>query len=81
MEYKATYTKEEVEELIEWFNTHEYENEIDLGEGQLIKDLKKCVKALTHTTLTQHYNTTFSGSIFNLFKAREELIKQNKVKN
>ena len=50
MEYKATYTKEEVEELIEWFSTHEYENEIDLGEGQLIKDLKKCVKALTHTT-------------------------------
>ena len=81
MEYKATYTKEEVEELMEWFNTHEYENEVDLGEGQLIKDVKKCAKALSHTTLTQHSNTTFSGSICNLFRIREELIKQNKIKN
>lgn len=81
MEYKATYTKAEVEELIGWFNTHEYENEIDLGKGQLIKDVKKCAKALSHTTLTQHHNTTFSGSICNLFRIREALISQGKVKN
>jgi hypothetical protein len=70
-----------VEELIEWFNTHEYENEVDLGEGQFIKDIKKCAKALTHTTLTQYANSTFSGSICNLFRIREELINQGKVKN
>lgn len=81
MEYKATYNKEEVEELIEWFRTHEYENEVDLGEGQRINDIKKCVNALTHTTLTQHTNTTFSGSICNLFRIREELIKQGKIKD
>ncbi len=81
MEYKATYTKEEVEELVEWFNTHEYDNEVDLGEGQFINDIKKCAKALSHTTLTQYANPTFSGSICNLFKIREALINQGKVKN
>jgi hypothetical protein len=81
MEYKSTFTQEEAEEIIQWFKTHEYDNEVDIGEGQYIKNIKKCVNALTHTTLTQYKNSTFSGQIFNLFRIREELINQGKVKN
>lgn len=80
MEYKATYTKEEVDELMEWFSNNEYENAVDIGHGQHIMDVKKCVNALRHTTTTQYTNSTFSGSICVLFKIREELIKQGKVK-
>lgn len=80
MEYKPTYTKEEVEELIGWFDSNDYDNEVDLGQGQYIKDVKKCANALKHTTLTQHNNPTFSGSINVLFKIRETLIEQGKVK-
>lgn len=81
MEYKPQYTKEEIEEIEQWFKTHEFENELDLGSGIYIPDVKKTLIPMLHTARTYYENRTFSGQIHKLFKMREELIKQNKVKN
>lgn len=79
MIYKPTYTKEEVEELTNWFDTHKYENEVDLGQGILISDLRKALIPMRNIALNKYDNRTFSGQIHILFRIREELIKQGKV--
>ena len=79
MEYKATYTKEEVDELVTWFDTHTYEQSIDLGSGISIPNVSTTVKQMSHIARTKYDNRRFSGQIFVLFRIREELIKQNKV--
>lgn len=80
MEFKSRYTKEETAELVQWFESHEYENELRIDKAQYIIDLKKSLKQFTHIALTQYDNPNFAGFICNLFKIREELIKQGKVK-
>lgn len=79
MEYKPEYTKDEVDELVHWFNTHTYENEVDLGGGILIGDIQKTLPRMLHIAQTKYENRTFSGQIQLAFRIREELIKQNKV--
>ncbi|MCM1311327.1 MAG: hypothetical protein NC206_07200 [Bacteroides sp.] len=79
MEYKSRYTKEEAEELVKWFESHKYENELKIDKAQHITDLKKSLTQFTYIALTQYDNPNFSGFISNLFKIREELIKQGKV--
>ncbi len=77
--YQPSYTKEEVEELLQWFDTNTYDNEINIGSGQHVNDVKKCVNMLRHTALSRHNSTTFSGPISVLFTIREQLIEQGKV--
>lgn len=79
MEYKPTYTKEEVDELVQWFAAHTFENEVDLGDGIYISDLQRTLPPMLHIAQTKHDSRTFSGQICMAFKIREELIKQNKV--
>lgn len=79
MTYKSTYTKEEVEELVNWFDTHTYENEIDLGKGIHIVDMKTAITPMRNIALTKYNNRSFSGQIQMFFRIREELIKQGKV--
>lgn len=80
MGYKPTYTKEEVEELNNWFATHTFENELDLGGGIYIEDLRKTLPPMLHIAMNRYDSRTFSGQVHLVFKIREELIKQNKVK-
>lgn len=80
MEYKTSYTKEEVDDLVQWFSTHEFENQIDLGSGINIPDLKKTLPNMLHIAQTKHENRTFSGQVNLAFRIRDELIKQGKVK-
>lgn len=80
MEFKSRYTKEETTELIQWFKSHEYENELKLDKAQHITDLKKSLIQFMHIASTQYDNPNFAGFIYNLFRIREELIKQGKVK-
>lgn len=80
MEYKTTYTKEEIDELDNWFKTHEYEQELDMGHGIYIANVNETVPPMMHTAKTQHENKVFSGQIQLLFKIRQALIDQNKVK-
>lgn len=79
MEYKPTYTKEEVDELVNWFTTHTYENELDMGGGIYIKDVQMAIGPMMHIAQAQYGNKTFSGQIYLLFRMRDELLKQNKV--
>lgn len=81
MKFKSQYTKEETEEIIAWFRNHEYENDLYLDKSQHITDLKKCLAQFTHLASTQYGNPNFAGIIYNLFRIKEELIKQGKVKS
>lgn len=79
MTYKTSYTKEEVEELVNWFDTHTYEHEVDLGHGIRVCDITVTLDQMKNIALTQYENRTFSGQIQMLFRIRDELIKQGKV--
>ena len=79
MEFKPKYTKEEVDELVNWFTTHTFEHELDVGGGIYIQDVQMAVKAMIRIAQTKYQNTTFAGQIYLLFRMRDELIKQNKV--
>jgi hypothetical protein len=79
MEYKPTYTKEEVAELENWFATHTFEKELDMGGGIYIDDVQMAIGPMLHIARTKYDNRNFSGQIHHLFMMREELLKQNKV--
>ena len=74
MEYKTSYTKEEIDELVNWFKTHTYEKELDLGGGLFIKDLDVTLPPMIHVAQTKYENRTFSGQIHQLFRIREALL-------
>ena len=73
MEYKPTYTKEEITELVNWFETHTYEKELRLEGGLYIKDLDVTIPAMLHVSQKKYENKTFSGQIYQLFRIREAL--------
>lgn len=75
MEYKNTYTIEEVEELYKWFDTHDYPSEIDLGHGVVVKDTKMLVNKSKTIALRKYDNPTFSGQINFLYLVRDEIIR------
>ena len=79
MTYKPTYTKEEVEELVNWFDTHQYANELVLAPGLNITNMKAALTQMRNIALNKYDNRSFSGQIQLLFRIREELIKQGKV--
>lgn len=78
-QYQPVYTKEEIDELVNWFETHRYEQDIELGQGIHIRQLDTTLKQFCFIARNQYSNRTFSGPIHTLFRIREELIKQNKV--
>ncbi len=73
MEYKLTYTKEEVKQLENWFATHTFEKELDMGGGLFIKDLDLTIPPMLHVARTQYDNKTFSGQIHQLYRIKEML--------
>ena len=77
MEYKTTYTKKEIDELVDWFTTHTFEKELDMGGGINIRDVQMAIGPLIYMAQTQYENKTFSGQIYFLFRIRDELLKQN----
>lgn len=79
MDYKREYSKEEVTELVDWFKTRKFEQDLDLGSGLHITELDKTITQFTHLALNSHGNPVFSGPITMLFRIREELIKQKKI--
>jgi len=79
MEYKPIYTKEEVEELAAWFDSHPYKQELDIGSGIYMKNVSMSVAAMLHTVRAKYDNRTFSGQVYLLFRIKDELLKQGKV--
>lgn len=79
-QYKPTFTKQDVDELVNWFNTHQFEDELDLGNGVSTTNLHQSIKPMIHIAQTKYENRTFSGQIYMLYRIRDALIQQNKVK-
>jgi hypothetical protein len=79
MEYKPTYTKEEIDELVNWFATHTFEKEMDMGGGIYVNDVEQAIGPLIHMARTRYDNRNYSGAIHFLSRIRDELMKQNKV--
>ena len=75
MDYKNSYTKEEVMELYEWFDTHDYPTEMDLGHGVYVKDTKLLIEKSRAVAQKKHNNPTYSGQINLLFQLREKIIQ------
>ena len=61
--YKRSYTKEEAEDLVKWIDTFKPSGELDLGDGVLIRDLKKFSEQVKHIAKEKYNNPTFSGQI------------------
>ncbi len=80
MEYKSTYSAEEVKELYQWFDEHEYENSIELGYGIKVMDIKMLLDRSHSIAVKKHNNPTYSGQINFLFQVQQALIEQGKVK-
>ncbi len=78
--YKVTYTKEEVDELLNWFDTHSYDNAVDLGQGIMVDDVSKVIAMNRLVVSAKYANSSYSGLICILFRMREALIAQGKVK-
>ena len=76
MEYKSAYTAEDVKELYKWFDEQHYDNEVELGHGVNVKDVKTLVDGSRMVALTKYDNPTYSGQIHFLFMVRDALIKQ-----
>jgi len=79
MDYKKTYTKEEAEELLRWFDSHECDQEVDLGHGLVVKDFKKLVSQSRNILEKKYGNTTYSGQIQFLYRLQEEMIRKGLV--
>lgn len=79
MTYKPQYTKEEVTELVNWFNTHKCEQDIDLGSGIHITNLDMTVTQLSYIAQEHYDSPVFSGQVCMLFRIRDEIIKQHKI--
>lgn len=81
VEYKKNYSEAELKELFKWFETNEYDNQVDIGHGQNVFDVKRCSDSMIYQISTHPGNPTYSGMAHKLFIIREELIKQGKVRN
>lgn len=79
MKYKPEYTKEEIDEMVNWFTSHTFEKEMDMGHGVYICDVEQAIDPLMHMAKTQYENRNYSGAIHFLSLIRDELVKQNKV--
>ena len=79
MKYKPTYTKEEINELVNWLTSHTFEKEMDMGHGVYLNDVEQAIGPLMHMARTQYENRNYSGAIHFLALIQDELIKQNKV--
>lgn len=81
VEFKKQYSDGELTELFSWFGSNEYENQVDIGHGQNVFDVAKCVDSMILQIKNHPGNPTYSGMAHKLFVIREELINQGKVKS
>jgi len=75
MEFKAQYTREEVEALIAWARSVTYEGRLDIGHGQVLTNAKVSIQNMANQIEPQIGNVNYSGMIHKLFVAKETLEK------
>lgn len=79
MTYKKTYTKEEVEEVLQWLKDHPYSGSVSVGKGMNIIDMQTFLDNMSNVAVAQYENPTFGGQIELLFRAKNAIEQaQNK---
>lgn len=80
--YKKQYTKEEVEEAIDWLNNHvsEFPKTLTLSDAIVVEDLPRTLKSLIFSAKSNYRNVNFSGLICQMFAIKENLEKNMRSK-
>ncbi len=77
MEFKKTYTEEEIEELIAWFekNDDKLPESLYVDNATFIKELRYTVHLYFPLVRERRESICFSGQVFFLFKIRKKLME------
>jgi len=75
MEYKTSYSKDELNDLISWFEMHldKLPKSFKMNDFTLFPNLPKTVKNIILFLKLGKNDPTFSGQIYNWFVLREKL--------
>lgn len=73
MEYKDSYTSDEVQGLVDWFEGKELPKAMRIDEATCSSNLPLTVESLCLQALLHYENTTFNNSIRLLYKIKEKL--------
>ncbi len=83
MEFKKTYSVEDLQEVCDWMRKHSAEmpKELKLDEATVISDLAFTIDRLFDAVEIGHDNPTYTGLLSTLFKIREKLLELNLIQN
>ena len=73
MEYKESYTHEEVQELLDWFKGRELPKSLQINVSTHSSDLAKTVDVLCLRIPLHYGNSTFVSDIRHLIEIKEKL--------
>ncbi len=77
MEFKRTYTKEDIAALEAWMDTNPA-GALDLGDGIRINSMEQYVAHMRNVVGEHYANPTYAGAIATLFRAKEAYERQQK---
>ncbi len=77
MQYKKHFTTEELNEILEWFDTNRNKlpNSLKLDNATYIKDFKRTLQLYYDIAREHRDNPTYSGQIYHLFQMKEAVLK------
>lgn len=78
MQFKKTYTAEEVDEVIRWFEDHmdSLPETVQLDVATRITDFPRTVRLYFDIARLHHDNPTYAGQVLHLFRMREAVEAQ-----
>lgn len=78
MEYKKLFTKEELKEIVEWFESHwdKLPESLYMDKATYLSDFKRTVRLYYDIAKEHGENPTYSGQIFQLFKMRDAVERE-----
>lgn len=78
MEYKKLFTKEELKEIVEWFESHwdKLPESLYMDKATYLSDFKRTVRLYYDIAKEHSENPTYSGQIFQLFKMRDAVERE-----
>lgn len=79
MEYKKTYSPEELEDIISWTTTNmnRLPKSLQLDKATFIPDLKQTMKNYIEICQVHAENPTYGAQIRHIFMMREKLLEDN----
>jgi hypothetical protein len=73
MNYKRTYTQEEVKALYDWYDSTKPQGAFDMGHGLKVFNVSELFENSRHIAMEKYDNPTYSGQIQLLFKVQEAI--------